>query len=198
MTTVRVLAELVALTRAAFPGKAIHTISARTGDGVAEWLAAVLDAESAGANIVDVDYDVYAEGEAVLGWLNAAATLTATAPVDWPAVSLRLLAHIQAAAQTHRAEIAHVKLALTAPGGQYVANLTSTDSAPVIHGAMDGAPRQVALVLNARVEMAPDTLQTIVEDALRALADQVSVHVETLRSLSPGRPTPTHRYARVG
>ena len=192
------LRELVTATRNVFPGKPIHVISARNGDGVADWLAAVLHAENAGAQIVEVDYDVYAEGEAVLGWLNASVTLMATSAVDWRALCLGLLEQLQRAAAARQAAIAHVKLSLTAESGQYVANLTSTTGTPAIRGQIAGAPRTAALVINARVEMAPETLQDIVEEALRATAEEhLTVQVETMRSLSPGRPTPTHRYAAV-
>ena len=68
-------AELAGLLREAFPDKAVGEISARTGDGIDEWLAGILSGSKAGEHIVDVDYDRYAEGEAVLGWLNAAIEL---------------------------------------------------------------------------------------------------------------------------
>jgi hypothetical protein len=188
----------VTATGEVFPGKPLHVISALTGEGVAAWLEAALGEGAVGSRIVEVDYDVYAEGEAVLGWLNAAATVTATTDVDWREWSLDLLDRLQHAAIGHQAEIAHVKLSLTAPTGQYVANLTSTTGTPALRGRMEGAPRVVSLVLNARVEMAPETLQTLVEEVLKAAGgDRLTVQVDTIRSLSPGRPTPTHRYASV-
>ena len=126
--------ELLAATRELFPAPAVHVISALNGDGVAAWLQAVLRTEEVGTHIVDVDYDVYAEGEAVLGWLNAAATLTATSDVDWQALGLSILERIQHAAAARQAEIAHLKLSLTAATGQYAANLTSTTGEPAIRG----------------------------------------------------------------
>jgi hypothetical protein len=173
-------------------------ISALTGDGVAEWLDHVLSGDAVGTRIVDVDYDIYAEGEAVLGWLNSSATLTAVSKPEWKALGLTLLNGIRDAAAARQAEIAHLKLTLTAPSGQYVANLTSTAGIPVIHGGMDDTERVVSLVVNARIEMAPETLQEIVEEVLRSVSrEQVTVERGTLRSLSPGRPVPTHRYAVV-
>jgi MIP family channel proteins len=192
------LVDLVTRTREVFSSKPLHIISALTGEGVAGWLEAVLGEGRVGTRIAEVDYEVYAEGEAVLGWLNAAATVTATTEVDWREWALGLLDRLQHAAVGHQAEIAHVKLSLTAPSGQYVANLTSTTGTPTLRGRIDGAPRVVALVLNARVEMAPEALQTLVEEALKASAGEgLTVRVDTIRSLSPGRPTPTHRYASV-
>ncbi|MEI7834429.1 MAG: GTP-binding protein, partial [bacterium] len=81
-------AEISELTGAAdhvFPGTPLRFISALTGAGVAEWLGEVTASGISGGHIVEVDYDIYAEGEAVLGWLNASATVIASADVDWRA-----------------------------------------------------------------------------------------------------------------
>jgi hypothetical protein len=37
--------------------------------------------------IAEVDYDVYAAGEAALGWMNLAATLRAAVETDWDALA---------------------------------------------------------------------------------------------------------------
>ena len=54
---------------------AIFTVSVKTGNGLDAWLDEVKMRSDAGKRIAEVDYDVYAEGEAVLGWLNATITL---------------------------------------------------------------------------------------------------------------------------
>jgi hypothetical protein len=54
------------------------------------------------------------------------------------------------------------------------------------------------LVLNARVEMPPEELETLVRRHLSAAAaGGVAAEIVHLRSLRPGRPRPTHRYRRV-
>jgi hypothetical protein len=54
------------------------------------------------------------------------------------------------------------------------------------------------LVLNARVEMPPEELETLVRRHLSAAATGgVAAEIVHLRSLRPGRPRPTHRYRRV-
>jgi hypothetical protein len=47
----------------------------KTGEGLDAWLDEVIVRSDAGRRIAEVDYDVYAEGEAVLGWLNATLVL---------------------------------------------------------------------------------------------------------------------------
>jgi hypothetical protein len=57
----------------------------------------------------------------------------------------------------------------------------------------------VELTLNARVQVTPEALQSIVERAVRGAAADAGITAEfsTLQSLSPGRPEPIHRYTRV-
>ena len=50
--------------------------------------------------------------------------------------------------------------------------------------------------INARVHIGPDELQAIVEGALREAAGQrLEATITAVRSLRPGRPVPTHRFA---
>src|SRR5208283_921386 len=79
------LAELTASLAARFPGKPLLTMSALAGEGVDAWLECVSEHRPAGQNVVEVDYDKYAAGEAALGWLNASVALNARGPGDWRA-----------------------------------------------------------------------------------------------------------------
>jgi len=193
------LADLKALVAAAFPKAELRAISALKGQGVDAWLDAVLAGKEAGRRLTEVDYDVYAEGEAVLGWLNAAIRLSATGgPADWRGLAVELMEELKAAFQERRADVAHVKLLLSAAGGHVAANLTRTDGEVLVQGEIPGAPPEAALVLNARVEMSPEALEEIVRAALAAACRTgIVARIEHLKSLSPGRPNPTYRYAGV-
>jgi len=178
------------------PRAAVRFLSARTGEGVESWLDEVLSSDRAGSHILDVDYDAYAEGEAVLGWLNTDIRLFAVAEqTDWRTFCLDLLKGLQAEFRENRAHIGHVKLLLTAGGGHYAGNLTSLDCEPILQGRIDGSPAQANLILNARVEMAPEELERIVRDLLARVAGRdVRIDIQDLRCLRPGRPRPTYRY----
>ena len=193
------LSDLKALVAAAFPKAELRAISALKGQGVQEWLDAVLAGKDAGRRLTEVDYDVYAEGEAVLGWLNASIHLSAAvAAADWRGFAIDLMQELKAAFQERRADVAHVKLFLSAAGGHLAANLTRTDGEVLVQGGIPGGPPEAALVLNARVEMSPEALEEIVRASLAAACGtQVVARIEHLKSLSPGRPNPTYRYTRM-
>ncbi len=114
-------AELIAALKKHFPHAKVFAVSALTGAGLEEWLEFVQrDIEApamAGRQIAEVDYDVYAEGEAELGWLNASVTLASDSGVDWKRFCLDLLKNFRTRLRENKVEAAHVKLALNASGG---------------------------------------------------------------------------------
>ncbi len=195
------LTELQDLVRRHLPDASLMTMFALEGRGVEEWLDRVTHADGAGSRIAEVDYDRYADGEAVLGWLNATVQLDAAEPPDWTAFCRQLLAGLQSRFAAGAAEIAHLKLLLSVRGGALSANVTSTGESPRIQGAISAPATQAALILNARVHQDPESLRRTIEDALSEAADNASpaltADIAHLQSLSPGRPEPVHRFDTV-
>jgi G3E family GTPase len=191
--------ELNRLLAEHFPGTEVRNLSALTGEGVDEWLDAVLEGRTPGRKVVEVDYDTYAEGEAVLGWLNAAIRLEAKDATHWEAFSREFMEMLQQSFDERSAEVGHVKILLSCECGRVVANLTQTDGQVTINRQGDTQTRQAELIVNARVQMSPQKLEQIVREHLQTVAarHRVTVDVSHLQSLSPGRPNPTHRYGAV-
>ncbi len=177
-----------------FPDTPLMDLSASTGAGLDAWLDVVLTGSHGGRRVVEMDYDVYADGEAALGWLNALIRLRMPAPADWAGYCTALLESIRTACEARSAEIAHVKLHLRATEGTLSANLTGPHGRPTVQGAVPAEAQAAALILNARVELAPELLRTIVEEALAAGADGATVEIARLNSFRPSRPKPTHRF----
>jgi len=116
-------------------------LSARTGQRIDSWLGLVAEGTAAGERIIEVDYDVYAEGEAVLGWLNAHVELEAATARDWKTLSMDLLRTMQEALAAYGSETAHVKMFLWTPDGWVCGNLTRSAEAPWVSGDIEGQPR---------------------------------------------------------
>jgi Ni2+-binding GTPase involved in maturation of urease and hydrogenase len=169
--------------------------SAVTDEGIEAWAAYLLSGTPAGGHVLaDIDYDTYATGEALLGWLNATVRVTSDHGIDGARLLASLLEAMRAACAADGAEIAHLKAALDAPGAFSRAHLTSTSGALSL-SACDVQPREAQLILNARIGMEPERLRRAAEEALRAATDAAGAHadIETLRSFSPGYPTPPYR-----
>lgn len=188
-------AALESMVAAQFPDTPVLTMSALHGDGIDAWLDRVLHDGTAGRKVVEIDYDRYAEGEAVLGWLNAFVTLHAEGGADWEEFCLALLGALQSECRERGAEVAHAKLLLAAAGGRIVANLTATDGQPYARGSVPGPVADAHLTVNARVHTDPDALREMVETCLQRVAgERVRATVTHLAHFSPSRPNPTHRF----
>jgi G3E family GTPase len=181
-----------------FPHTPLLSMSALHGQGIPAWLERVQQRTPAGRKIAEVDYDTYAEGEAVLGWLNATASLSSNQPMDWGAWSLGFLQRLQRSFANKSAEIAHMKLLLFSRSNQSLsANLTSSQGKATLRGQIYG-DSPMTLVFNARVQLSPAELRAAVEKHLKAgCGETIQLQITAIQSLSPGRPQPVHRYAAV-
>lgn len=185
--------------RKAFPEAEVGEISTLKNEGIDEWLGAVLRDDTAGKRIVDVDYDRYAEGEAVLGWLNAVVNLEAAdRAAEWRKYARDILAQLHDTFRQVRAEIGHVKLVISFNGESCIANLTRLGGSVEVHGGESLMGTQANLILNARVQMSSEELEKVVRSAFdNSCCGDISATIQTLRCLTPGRPDPTHRYANT-
>ena len=189
------VATLRSALEAQFPSAKVVAISARTGDGVADWVDALLAAEPQGRTL-DIDYDTYAEGEARLGWLNCTARLSG-APVDADQFLKGLATAIHADLAADGIEIAHLKLTLIPADGQGIAvvNATRTDREPELAFSLDADVDDGEITVNLRAEADPERLERAVRNAASASGGGTTVTIDHLERFRPGRPVPTHRMA---
>jgi Ni2+-binding GTPase involved in maturation of urease and hydrogenase len=190
--------ELTRRVRERFPGTPLVTLSAKTGQGF-EALTELLDQQGAfGRKILSIDYDTYAEGEAELGWLNAGYRLEATQPLDLDTLLLEVIRGIQAELGP-ASEVAHLKVIGLSEGLFGVANLVSSDGQAELSLASNERTREIDLIVNARVALAPEALQEVVRRVVPAITvwHGATAHEVSMQSFRPGRPMPTHRYTEA-
>ena len=177
-----------------FPHAAVLTCSARTGTGVDAWFEKVL-ADDAACRSLEIDYDIYADGEARLGWLNCTVQLRADAPFDGDRTLVDLARRVRGRLADGGEEIAHLKMTLDARDGSgtlSVVSLVGTDREPDLRESLLDRVGAGELVVNLRAEADPSRLEAVLRDALAGL-DGVEARVDHLERLRPGRPVPTHR-----
>lgn len=191
--------ELAGLIAAACPGVPVLRMSAKTGAGF-DSLLEVLDQQgNFGHRILELDYDVYAAGEAELGWLNSSLRVTAATPFSLDELSLSIVQRLQQTLAASAAEPAHLKTIGMADGRHGIANLVSSDTPAVLSVASQCRTCQADVIVNARVAIDPEVLQRHVHAAVQAACQDVQATPEFLRTQSfrPGRPNPTYRYAEA-
>ena len=182
-----------------FPDKEIFHVSARTGQGLEPWFARITSAEQPGGEAMAVDYEVYAEGEALLGWLNCTVRLTAKKSFDGNDFLQSLAADLQKRLSKRGAEIAHLKMTLDPDeglGDLAVINLVRNDFVPELSQSLEEPLTRGQLILNLRAEAVPEVLRAAVEAAVAKCGGgnpKLSATLEHLEHFRPGKPQPTHR-----
>ncbi|QEF99178.1 Putative metal chaperone YciC [Stieleria maiorica] len=178
-----------------YPGRPVIFISAKTGENLDVVVESLAGQAAARDQFMEVDYDVYAEGEAELGWLNATIELAANAPLPIDAVVVRIVDLIRGRLEELDAEPAHLKVYGSSGEAVGVANLVSSDTPTMLSVASKADGRPLTLIINARVSLAPDALREAVANAVDNLAAEFAGHTEvkSMESFRPGRPVPTYR-----
>jgi G3E family GTPase len=184
-----------------FPKGEVIEISARTGAGLDGWFERIAGQQQSTRPAIAVDYELYAEGEALLGWLNATVELSSSAPFDGNAILKHLAGAMQEDLGRQGAEIAHLKMTLDPADGigdLAVINLVRSDYVAELSQELQDPLQAGQLTVNVRAEIAPDGLKAALEEALnRCSVANASVRavLEHLEFFQPGKPQPTHRIA---
>ena len=147
-----------------------------------------------------VDYEVYADGEALLGWLNATITLSTEDEFDANDFIKSYAQRIQQSLQATGGEIAHLKMTYSPDDGIAgeiaSVNLVRSDNAPESGMVLDEPSTGGQLIVNLRAEAAPEVLLLTVQECLQqtvASFDGVSATLDHEEHFRPGKPEPTHR-----
>lgn len=183
--------------REMYPDTAAVSLSAKTGAGLREWLHEVTTRTDAGRNLADVDYDVYAEGEAALGWLNATYELEGTS-IDGGQFVSDLLTALSRRFDRATAPVGHVKAMFVTGDGSVLGNLTGGAAIGLTVRGTAAITDRARFIVNARVQQPPEALADALRGSLASVCEERirAVQVEW-HCLSPARPKPTHRYDRV-
>jgi len=181
---------------AEFTQARVLPISALTGEGFPAWRS-LLDRGDGEPSITAVDYDLYAEGEAELGWLNLSLRVESAQGFQADDLLLDLIERMRDRLAERGAEVAHLKAILRAEAGAAVVNCVGGGSAVRLSERLGAPAPRGELVLNARVHLEPDTLRATADEALSfALArHKARGQLGGSAHFRPGRPVPTHRFS---
>ncbi len=193
--------DLLGALAARYPAARRFCVSARDGVGLDPWFDAIESEELPSGPAIDVDYDRYAEGEALLGWLNATIRVAADAPFDASRFLERLAERMRRLLAEASIEIAHLKMSLDggSPLGELAAvSVVRSEERAELRESRDAMVDEGTLIVNLRAEAAPDALERALGQALdenRAEPSAPRLALEHQESFRPARPVPTHRIA---
>ena len=187
-----------------FPGKEVVTVSSRTGENLDAWFSRIVDTKQSARSAMKVDYQIYADGEALLGWLNCTVQLEAQRAFDANKLLTHLAKEIQQRLTAEKSEVAHMKMTLSPEGslsGEIAGiNVVRNDFVPELSFELEAPTKGGQLMINLRAEAAPDILGAAVREGLAATVKKfptLSATVDHLEHFRPGKPIPTHRIERL-
>jgi hypothetical protein len=201
---VRRIAAIVDDIARARPDADVIACSALTGravpDLVDRWSRR--DARRDGDDL-DVDYDRYADAEAMLGWLNQSFEVRAASdagtfePARWIEVVLGDLGRACARAGH---VVGHAKVVLEGAGGLSKASLVAADASVTYDDEAREPVSEATATVNARVACEPEELEGIVARAVERANEELATATTELRgtAFKPGYPQPTHRLVSQG
>lgn len=182
-----------------YPDATIFEVSARNHLGLDAWFEHVAASEQIPRAIMDVDYDVYADGEARLGWLNAMLQVKSSNPIDANQLLRELSSEIQQRLNASSSEVAHLKMTLESDNGLGdlgIVNLVRNDFVPELSQSLQDSFVSGRLILNLRAEGVPEVLHQAAAHSVEACVQkrpETKITWEHIEFFKPGRPTPTHR-----
>ncbi len=174
-------------------------LSAKTGAGF-EGLFEFLDQQGDfGRRVLEIDYDIYAEGEAELGWLNSSVRLKSADAFALDAVLLKIVERLRQSLLDGGHEAAHLKVIGLWEGFFGVANLISTSVAAELSLPSNCQVKECELVVNARAACDPAVLGELVKQTLAEVCAALGIqsNEQQTQMFRPGRPVPTHRLQPV-
>lgn len=202
-----------ALTRE-YPEAEIMAVASRDGSGLQPLFDALTTREGTTRSVMEVDYERYGRGEAMLGWYNAryevrmmnerqrgrarkACENTGSPIFDGNEWLLDLAKRVQTILRVTGTEIAHFKMSLVPDEGEAMAavSLVKTAGEPELRRSLPAPLRSGVLTVNLRAEGAPELLAISVQEALKNdPAGRMSKRL-TEETFRPAQPTPKHRLA---
>jgi hypothetical protein len=193
-------ADLVCITKTdihpdaiAIPNTETRFLSAKTGQGVQEWLDEMLSGSfRTGTKTLDIDYEQYARAEAALAWLNLSFTFESENPTTPASVIGPFMDDLDKGLTVAGIPFAHLKMMATSPTGWVKAAICANSEEPTIEGDLDASPANTHdLIVNLRATGSPTQVQAIVEKQLKHFSNQT--HHMRLDCFSPAPPKPERK-----
>lgn len=186
------LKELKKIMRENYKDKVVHYQNSFDTNNIEKWLELLNNFKTETAlQSLEIDYDIYGSGEAKLAWLDQEVEVNS---IDNNAVeiTINLINSIFNKIKKYNYSIGHVKFLIN---GDTKVSFTSTTPVTYAYKAKRHKAATATLLINARVQTAPDSLSEIVSNAIEEEEKKSSckIFIRSLSSFKPGYPKPTYR-----
>lgn len=172
-----------------------YWISALKKTEIQHWFDNLLVDTNIGSRIADVDYAIYAKGEALMGWYNATFLIEHLegSLVPWEELNIKFLQLLQQIFNHEKITIGHIKTFLKDNHSSLKGNITNKNQKINLLGSPFKSTTST-LVLNIRAETSSMNIKEIVEEIIESYLEYgIRFNVLEINHLTPSKPVPTHR-----
>jgi G3E family GTPase len=175
------------------PGARVIPYSAVSKEGLKEIAQVIISHDRSLKRPVDVDYELYAQAEAELGWYNGTYHTFLPAEMDSYQLAMDIMGKVSRSYQP--GEIAHVKMLLESQMNALKMSLVFQSIG--VDGVKGGrkAKGSTIITMNARVVSSPERLRDVMREAMLTTLKAHGITSIDYKDdcFSPGRPNPTYR-----
>jgi len=185
--------DLEASLKSEYPDKKILRQNSQKDEDVSRWLESFESVVQSTRRSLDLDYEVYGDGESKLAWLDKSITIQTT-DGGGVFVTRRIIGSIFDRIQASQLAIGHLKFFLEAEDWKEKISFTTTSTGRDVvidHEEVN----TINVLINARVQADPQALEMLVDDILAhaEVAYRCTIGREKWTVFKPGFPKPTYR-----
>jgi len=176
-----------------FPEKTILYQNSFEENNIEKWMNVLEQFEPSDRASLDIDYDMYADGEAQLAWLDESMTIVSSQK-NTVLIAKEIISQIHHEIKEKKLTIGHLKFFIET--GSLKKKISITTALPLsFYSSEEKDAAQAHLLINARVETEPEVLRQIVNDTLKQMVHKhdCTIMVEKWIAFKPGYPKPLHR-----
>jgi G3E family GTPase len=143
---------------------------------------------------LQIDYDLYAKGEAILGWLDLRIRIE-TKDFSAHSVGLKFIREVYSTIKKTQNPVAHLKFLLDDGLQNHKISFTILDPVSTELPFIDKKLNKVLILVNARIQADAVEVEKLVSDTIEKIVRQTDsqIIVEKKAAFQPGYPKPTHR-----
>jgi G3E family GTPase len=188
------LKEVKQIIQQDYPAKKTLLQNSLNDIDVQQWLNCFNKENATERKLLDIDYEIYGEGEAKLAWLDAVIQVK-TKKMAALKAALLFTEIMYKKMKERELTIGHLKYLIDDGEQFYKISYTTTSMQEDL--LFNSTSLNASVVINARVQTKPETLEQIFYAAVdeTALQTNSNFQIQSLSSFKPGFPKPTYRKA---
>ncbi len=177
-----------------FASKKILVQNSLNENDIKQWINSFEATTSVQRASLNIDYNIYASGEAKLAWLDSV-LLVKTENLPAIKVSALLTEIMYGKIKAQQLTIGHLKFLID--DGKNYHKISYTTSQKVRHSLFEGTSLMAIVIINARVQTTSEEIRQILFNTIEEvrLKAKCKIEVQSLSAFKPGFPKPTHRIA---